>query len=217
MNNIKLVIFDLDGTLINSVADLGQACNYALQKHGYPQHEAKAYNYFVGNGINKLIERALPPEKNNPDEIMAVKADFMTYYMQHKTDLTHPYEGIPELLAELQKREVKIAVASNKFIDGTRALVKNFFPDINFCAVLGQRESIPIKPDPFIANEALAAAQVSRSQALYVGDTCVDIKTAQNAAIEAVGVTWGFRPVEELIDAGATHIINTPSELLKLI
>lgn len=213
----KLVIFDLDGTLINSVADLGQATNHALAVHGYPLHELNEYNYFVGNGVTKLIERALPPDRRSEDEIAAVKSDFLEYYMQHKADLTRPYPGIPELLHELQDRQVKMAVASNKFIAGTRALVKGFFPEIEFCAILGQREGIPIKPHPFIAEEAVNMAGVSKVESLYVGDTSIDMLTASNAGIESVGVSWGFRTVEELQKSGAMHIIDNPMELVALL
>lgn len=213
----RLVIFDLDGTLINSVADLGQATNVALQKQGYPTHDLSAYNYFVGNGVNKLIERALPADKRTDNIICSVKKDFMEYYMEHKTDLTCPYDGINELLAELQERGIKIAVASNKFIEGTQALVASFFPGTKFCCVLGQREGIAIKPDPHIAFEALEIAGVQNDDALYAGDTSIDMRTAKNAGIESVGVTWGFRPVEELIEAGANHIIDKPAEMLALL
>lgn len=213
----KLVIFDLDGTLINSVADLGQATNHALQLHGFPMHDLSKYNYFVGNGVTKLIERALPEQFRDEATIEKVKSDFLDYYMRHKTDLTRPYDGIPELLHALQEKGVKIAVASNKFIAGTQALVKGFFPDIDFCAVLGQREGVPIKPDPYIANEALQLAGVDRGDCLYVGDTATDMQTASNAGLESVGVSWGFRPVSELKDAGAAHIIDKPAELLSLV
>ena len=213
----QLVIFDLDGTLINSVADLGQATNHALQLHGYPTHDLSKYNYFVGNGVTKLIERALPEQFRDEATIEKVKSDFLDYYMRHKTDLTRPYDGIPELLHALQEKSVKIAVASNKFIAGTQALVKGFFPDIDFCAVLGQREGVPIKPDPYIANEALQLAGVDRGDCLYVGDTATDMQTASNAGLESVGVSWGFRPVSELKDAGAAHIIDKPAELLSLV
>lgn len=213
----KLVIFDLDGTLINSVADLGQATNHALQLHGFPMHDLSKYNYFVGNGVTKLIERALPEQFRDEATIEKVKSDFLDYYMRHKTDLTRPYDGIPELLHALQEKGVKIAVASNKFIAGTQALVKGFFPDIDFCAVLGQREGVPIKPDPYIANEAMQLAGVDRGDCLYVGDTATDMQTASNAGLESVGVSWGFRPVSELKDAGAAHIIDKPAELLSLV
>lgn len=213
----QLVIFDLDGTLINSVADLGQATNHALQLHGFPMHDLSKYNYFVGNGVAKLIERALPEQFRDAATIEKVKSDFLDYYMRHKTDLTRPYDGIPELLHALQEKGVKIAVASNKFIAGTQALVKGFFPDIDFCAVLGQREGVPIKPDPYIANEAMQLAGVDRGDCLYVGDTATDMQTASNAGLESVGVSWGFRPVSELKDAGAAHIIDKPAELLSLV
>lgn len=196
---------------------MGQATNHALQLHGFPMHDLSKYNYFVGNGVTKLIERALPEQFRDEATIEKVKSDFLDYYMRHKTDLTRPYDGIPELLHALQEKGVKIAVASNKFIAGTQALVKGFFPDIDFCAVLGQREGVPIKPDPYIANEALQLAGVDRGDCLYVGDTATDMQTASNAGLESVGVSWGFRPVSELKDAGAAHIIDKPAELLSLV
>lgn len=196
---------------------MGQATNHALQLHGFPMHDLSKYNYFVGNGVTKLIERALPEQFRDEATIEKVKSDFLDYYMRHKTDLTRPYDGIPELLHALQEKGVKIAVASNKFIAGTQALVKGFFPDIDFCAVLGQREGVPIKPDPYIANEAMQLAGVDRGDCLYVGDTATDMQTASNAGLESVGVSWGFRPVSELKDAGAAHIIDKPAELLSLV
>lgn len=196
---------------------MGQATNHALQLHGYPTHDLSKYNYFVGNGVAKLIERALPEQFRDAATIEKVKADFLEYYMRHKTDLTRPYDGIPELLNDLQQKGIKLAVASNKFIAGTKALVMGFFPDIDFCAVLGQREGVPIKPDPYIANEAMQLAGVVRGDCLYVGDTATDMQTASNAGLESVGVSWGFRPVSELKDAGAAHIIDKPAELLSLV
>lgn len=165
---------------------MGQATNHALQLHGYPTHDLSKYNYFVGNGVAKLIERALPEQFRDAATIEKVKSGFLDYYMRHKTDLTRPYDGIPELLHVLQEKSVKIAVASNKFIAGTKALVKGFFPDIDFCAVLGQREGVPIKPDPYIANEAMQLAGVVRGDCLYVGDTATDMQTASNAGLESV-------------------------------
>lgn len=213
----KLVIFDLDGTLLNSIADLGAATNHALRKHGLQEHDLDEYRYFVGNGVNKLIERALPEEMRDTAHVMMIKEDFMPYYMAHKSDLTRPYDGITELLSELQDKGVRMAVASNKFIEGTRELVKNFFSQIKFDMVLGQREGIPIKPDPAIANEIVSGLGVDKSDVLYVGDTSIDMNTARNARLTAVGVAWGFRSVEELKESGADYIIKHPQELIGLL
>lgn len=216
----KLIIFDLDGTLLNSVEDLGRAVNHALKLRNLPLHSMDEYRYFVGNGVRKLIERALRATLGHDAEQElqeTVLQDFMAYYIEHKCDYTMPYDGIPELLRNLNKRGVKIAVASNKFITGTQALVQNFFPDINFTAVLGQREGVPVKPDPQIVNDILSMAGTMASETLYVGDTGIDMQTARNAGIESIGVLWGFRTKEELIENGAVHIVSEPSEILDLL
>lgn len=214
---IQLVIFDLDGTLLNSVADLGQATNVALKMHNLPTHELDCYKYFVGNGVSKLIERAVPEEMRTESFLAEVKADFMNYYMEHKTMLTKPYNGIPELLTYLQSEGIKIAVASNKFIAGTQALISHYFKQFNFAAVLGQREGIPAKPNPSIVNEILSATGVDKKDVLYLGDTSIDMQTAKNAGVLAIGVSWGFRTKQELLDNGANLIIDHPSELVTQI
>lgn len=217
---IKLVIFDLDGTLLNSVEDLGRAVNHALSLRGYKTHDMDDYRYFVGNGVLKLIERALRASLGHdaePELQEAVLADFMPYYIAHKCDYTRPYTGIPELLQTLDQQGVKIAVASNKFIDGTQALVKNFFPSIRFASVLGQREDVPVKPHPQIVFDILSEAGVTASETLYVGDTGIDMQTARNAGVESIGVLWGFRTERELIENGAVHIVSKPSEILNFI
>ncbi len=216
----KLIIFDLDGTLLNSVEDLGRAVNHALQLRGLVTHTMGEYRYFVGNGVRKLIERALRASLGHDADTKLqeeVLADFMPYYIEHKCDYTRPYDGIPELLQALEKHGVKIAVASNKFIEGTQALVKNFFPDVTFTSVLGQREGVPVKPNPQIVYDILSEAGVTASEALYVGDTGIDMQTARNAGVESIGVLWGFRTKDELIENGAVHIISKPSEILNLL
>ncbi|HOH95773.1 MAG: HAD family hydrolase [Paludibacteraceae bacterium] len=214
---VQLVIFDLDGTLLNSVADLGQATNIALKKHDLPTHELDCYKYFVGNGVSKLIERAVPEEMRIESLLAEVKADFMNYYMEHKTTLTKPYDGIPELLTYLQSEGIKIAVASNKFIAGTQALISHYFKQFNFAVVLGQREGIPAKPNPTIVNEILSVTGVDKKDVLYLGDTSIDMQTAKNAGVFAIGVSWGFRTKQELLDNGANLIIDHPSELITQI
>lgn len=217
MSEANLVIFDLDGTLINSVADLGTAVNYALRRLGYAEWGLEEYKYKVGSGVNKLLERALPEGHKAEGDIAEAKVYFMEYYMRHKTDLTRPYEGIPELLRTLSAEGVKLAVCSNKFIEGTRQLVAAFFPDIEFASVLGQREGVPVKPDPAIVYETLEIAGCSASECLYVGDSGIDMHTAVNAGTIPVGVTWGFRPRQELLDAGAVHIVDAPQEIVSIV
>ena len=212
----ELVIFDLDGTLINSIKDLGAATNHALQIHGYPQHPLEAYPMYVGNGISKLIERALPENSRTDDNIALLRKDFTEYYDNHNTDFTVPYPGIPELLAELQNRGKKIAVASNKYDSATKKLVTHYFPDIKFTAICGQREGVPTKPDPSIVFDILATAGVPKQSVLYVGDSGVDMETARRACVDSAGVTWGFRSVQELRQYYADTIIDRPDDILKL-
>ena len=211
----KLVIFDLDGTLLNSIEDLAVAANYALGECGYPLHDVCEYPHFVGNGISKLIERALPEEYRSAQEIVRVMQVFMPYYDAHNTDYTCAYEGVENLLDTLHKRGVMLAVASNKYHSATCDIVKHYFPNIPFVAVLGQRDDVPKKPHPAIVHEILATSQVEAHEVLYVGDSDVDMHTASSAGVESVGVTWGFRTEENLRNAGACHIIHRADELLQ--
>lgn len=213
----ELIIFDLDGTLINSIKDLGAATNHALKKNDYPQHPLEAYPMYVGNGIAKLIERALPENARNAETIALMRKDFTEYYDNHNTDFTLPYPGIPELLSELQNRGKMLAVASNKYDSATNKLVKHYFPNINFTAICGQREGIPVKPDPSIVFEILSVAKISKKNVLYVGDSGVDMETARRACVDSVGVTWGFRSVKELQQYYADTIIDSPEDILKLV
>ena len=202
-----LVIFDLDGTLLNTIGDLAVACNAVLAMRGLPQHTYDEYCHFVGNGIMRLVERALPEELRTPYTVAAVRADFVKYYTEHIDVYTKPYEGIPELVAEIVRRGVRIAVASNKFQTGTEKLIRLFFPGVEFAAVFGQREGVPLKPDPAVVGEIL----------LYVGDSGVDMQTAAAAGVRSVGVTWGFRERTELEEAGARHIVDNPAKILELL
>lgn len=213
----KLVIFDLDGTLLNTIADLAAATNQALQHYGYPTHEEEAYRFFVGNGINKLFERALPETERTEENILKIRSRFVPYYDTHNADLSRPYPGIPELLRTLQQKGIKIAVASNKYQAATRKLIAHYFPEINFVEVLGQREGIPAKPDPCIVHDIIAKAGVKQEEALYVGDSNVDMQTAHNAGVTAVGVAWGFRPRTELEALHPAHIIENAEELLSFL
>ncbi|MDE5790692.1 MAG: HAD family hydrolase [Muribaculaceae bacterium] len=210
----KLVIFDLDGTLLNTIADLGNACNYALRMMGYSEHALSTYNYMVGNGVRKLIQRAEPDaDEETVDKLLSI---FREYYDQHCTDETIPYPGIPELLKDLTERQISIGVTSNKYEAAVEKIVKHYFPDIPFVALLGQIEERPAKPDPSIVFALLNEFPTPKREILYVGDSAVDMETARRACVESVGVTWGFRPVSELRKAYADHIVNRPSEILKL-
>lgn len=209
----KLVIFDLDGTLLDTVADLAAAVNFALVEYRYPTHEVSAYKFFIGNGINKLFERALPPGENTPDNILKIRQLFLGYYGAHGSELTVPYPGIPELLRQLQDAGMQLAVASNKYQAGTEELVRHFFPGIGFTAIFGQRDNVPIKPDPTILYDILRIANVEKDEAIYVGDSGVDMQTANQAGVEAIGVLWGFRPRVELAAFEPAYIVNEPGEI----
>ena len=210
----SMVIFDLDGTLLNTISDLGNACNYALEKMGYPAHPLQAYNYMVGNGVRKLLERAEPDA--DEDTIEKLLAYFREHYDAHCTDTTLPYPGIPELLADLTERGVKVAVATNKYQSAAERIIAHFFPDIKFAAVLGQTDDRPIKPDPSIVFAILNIAPTPKADVMFVGDSAVDIETARRACVDSVGVSWGFRPASELRRAFADHIVSRAEEVFKL-
>ena len=177
----KLIIFDLDGTLLNTIADLAHSTNYALNKLGYPTHDVEKYNFMVGNGINKLFERALPEGEKTEENVLRVRKEFIPYYDIHNADDSRPYPGISALLSYLQSAGIQIAVASNKYQAATEKLVAHYFPEIHFTAVFGQREGVNVKPDPTIVFDILKLADVRKEDVLYVGDSGVDMQTAANA------------------------------------
>ena len=209
----KLVIFDLDGTLLNTIADLANSTNYALKVLGYPIHEPDKYNFMVGNGINKLFERALPDGEKTEENVLRVRQEFVPYYDQHNADKSRPYPGVTELLETLQTAGMQLAVASNKYQAATGKLIAHYFPNIKFTAVFGQREGIPVKPDPIIVKEILQIAKVQEEETLYVGDSGVDMQTAINAGVTSCGVTWGFRPRTELESFHPDHIVDNAEEI----
>lgn len=207
-----LAIFDLDGTLLNTIYDLGEACNHALRSMGFSQHPIPAYNYMVGNGVRKLIERAQPDaDSETVDKILAI---FREYYDDNCMEHTKPYKGIPELLQELTERGVAVAVASNKYQSAAEKIVRYFFPDIPFATIQGQVPDRPTKPDPSIVFSVLSAHPTPKAEVLYIGDSGVDMETARRACVESIGVTWGFRPATELREAHADHIVSTPNEII---
>lgn len=213
----KLIIFDLDGTLLDTIEDLANSVNHALSLHNFPKHPVNAFNFFIGNGLNKLLERALPEASRNQDTISMLKADFITHYYSHSDEFTKPYPGISALIKKLSDEKFQIAIASNKIHQATADLAKRFFPDIEFVAVFGQREGYAVKPNPAILEEIIAIAGVEKSEVLYVGDSGVDVATAHNAKVDFAGVLWGFRPRKELEDVGATRFVNTTDELYSII
>lgn len=206
------IIFDLDGTLLNTIDDLGYACNYALEQTGYPTHTIADYPRMVGNGINNLIRRALPESERTEENILRVRAHFVPYYNNHNCDYTHPYNGIPELLAALKSQGHHLAVASNKYQAATEKIVNHFFPG-TFDVILGERDGIPRKPDPQIVFDILSTFNIQHST-LYVGDSLVDRDTAVNANTPFVACSWGFVRKEALQEAGVSRIIDKPQDLL---
>lgn len=213
----KLVIFDLDGTLLNTIEDLGTATNHALSTLGYPTHSIPSYCNMVGNGVTRLLERALPEEARTIRIVEAMRTHFREYYDAHLYDTTTVYPGIVELLDELTERKIAIAVASNKYNAATQRLVQHFFGAYQWAAVFGHLDGVPVKPDPSVVFEVLAECPTPKEQVLYVGDSGVDIETARRACVENCGVTWGFRTREELVDAYADHIAVNPDDILSLV
>ncbi|MDE6160625.1 MAG: HAD family hydrolase [Muribaculaceae bacterium] len=213
----QLVIFDLDGTLLNTIADLGAAANHALGEMGYPQHSPLAYPSMVGGGVRRLMQRALPDSVGSRDDVVdeALRI-FRNYYDGHLADSTEPYPGIAELLDELTARGVRVAVASNKYEAAVRRLISDFFPNVEWAAVCGQVEGVPVKPDPSVVFRVLSEAPAPKQGVLYVGDSGVDMETARRACVDSVGVTWGFRSAAELRAHYAMYVVSDPSEILDL-
>ena len=210
-----IIIFDLDGTLLNTIDDLGYACNHALEQTGYPTHPIESYPVKVGDGINNLIRRALPEEERTEENILRVRGYFVPYYNTHNCDYTRPYEGIPELLSALKAQGHRLAVASNKYQAATEKIVSHFFPD-TFDVVLGEREGIERKPNPQIVEDILDRC-AERQKTLYVGDSLVDLNTAKNAGVPFAACTWGFVSREKLAEAGAGILVDRPEEIAKHI
>lgn len=207
-------IFDLDGTLLNTLGDLAASVNYALRTHGMPEHSIDDVRRFVGNGVRLLMERAIPDGEANPD-FEATFATFRQHYMQHSLDTTKPYEGIPETLAELKARGCHLAVVSNKMMAATQELIRHFFPD-TISVAIGENEAAGIrkKPAPDTVFAALQQLGMGKENAVYVGDSDVDIQTAANSGLPCISVLWGFRDRDFLIQHGAETFASVPSELL---
>ena len=192
--HLGLVIFDLDGTLLDTIADLGEAVNHALAKRDLPLHTRDEYVRKVGHGVRNLVTISLPEELQSDEALIdECLADFKAWYTAHIDVYTHPYPGMQQLLRDLHSKGVKLAVASNKFQSGTEYLVDKFFGDVPFAAILGNREGFPLKPDPAIVEECLRCAGVQRSEAILVGDSLTDMKTAENGGIPGIAVSWGYR------------------------
>ena len=213
--NYQTCIFDLDGTLLDTLGDLAASVNHALRAHGMPEHTIDDVRRFVGNGVRLLMERAVPNGADNPD-FEATFATFRQYYMQHSLDTTRPYEGIPETLQALKARGCQLAVVSNKMMAATQSLIRHFFPD-TISVAIGEHEAEGIrkKPAPDTVLAALRQLGVGKEGAVYVGDSDVDIETAHNSGLPCISVLWGFRDRDFLLQHGATTFVASPAELLR--
>lgn len=211
MHKYNTYVFDLDGTLLSTLTDLAASCNYALRHNGMPERTIDEVRMFVGNGVKKLMERAIPDGLANP-LFEQTFADFRQHYMRHNLDTTAPYPGIMEMLEQLKAEGKNIAVVSNKFYAATRELCRHFFGDLVPVAI-GEREDIRKKPAPDTVIEALRELGASNDGAVYIGDSDVDIMTARNSGMPCVSVLWGFRDKQFLLEHGATTLIQTPAEL----
>lgn len=209
----KTYIFDLDGTLLDTLQDLANSVNYALSRHGMATHTVDDVRRFVGNGVRLLMERAVPDGTENPC-FEAAFDTFRQHYMQHSLDTTRPYDGIPEVLRELKRRGCRMAVVSNKMMAATQELVRHFFPEIEVAIGEHEAEGIRKKPAPDTVFEALRQLGVGRDGAVYVGDSDVDLATARNSGLPCISVLWGFRDRDFLLAHGATTFAGQPSDLL---
>ena len=230
----NVVIFDLDGTLLDTLDDLSAAVNYAMRRRGFPQHTREEYRMMVGYGARNLMTQALPAEHRNDEALIdAVLADFRAYYNAHIDVFTKPFPGIPQLLENLHQHGVKLAVASNKFQEGTEHLIKEFFPDIPFVAILGNRPGYPLKPDPEVVGEVLRRTGLSwenfplyrgrvGGEAIMVGDSDTDMETAANGGIRGIAVSWGYRNMRDFAlqsfpKPQCMTVVDTAEELLKIL
>lgn len=213
----RLAVFDLDGTLLDTIGDLAEACNYMLGLRGLGSHTCEEYRKMVGNGILRLVERALPEHLRTFEYVVEARRDFVAYYIDHIDHHTHPYEGIREVLHSLQNDGWVLAVASNKFDAGTKKLIANIFPEVVFKAIYGNREGFPLKPDAALLELIMKECGATAETTFMVGDSGVDIQTAKAVGVRSVGCSWGFRPRTELEEQCADFIVNNPSELLQVL
>ena len=208
----KLVLFDLDGTLLDTLDDLSEAVNHSLRLRELPGHSRDEYRKMVGHGVRNLVKQALPADLQADDAVIdAALTDFKAYYTAHIDVHTHPYPGMPEVVRRLHEAGVLLAVASNKFQEGTDYLVEKLFPGIPFVAVLGNRPGYPLKPDPEIVGEVLRRTGVRPGDAVLVGDSPTDMKTAANGGIAAIAVSWGYRPMK---DYPGLTVVDSAEELM---
>ncbi|NLC67883.1 MAG: HAD family hydrolase [Clostridiaceae bacterium] len=212
--NYKAVIFDLDGTLLDSIEDLADSMNTVLEEAGYPAHDIETYKYYVGNGMKNLVLQSLPESHKDSRSVEHFIQRMQEEYSRRWNKKTRPYDGIPELLDKLREKNIQVAVLSNKPDKFTKLIVKELLSSWHFSAVYGDREGIPKKPDPGGALEIAGMLGLQPKNILYLGDTGVDMQTANNAGMFAVGALWGFRKKEEILSNGAAALISNPLDLL---
>lgn len=217
MTHHRCVLFDLDGTLVDSLADLADSMNRVLTRQGLPSHPVHAYRYFVGDGITRLVQRALPAEAQQQDLVEECVREMRQEYASHWADTTRPYPGIAELLDALTTRQIEIAILSNKPDELTQKVVRTLLPEWHFATVAGARETIARKPDPAGALRIADLLHRKPAEFLYLGDTNTDMQTARGAGMFAIGALWGFRTAEELKENGAQALLSVPIELCPLL
>jgi len=215
--NIKAIIFDLDGTLLDTLADIALSMNQALIDHHLSPYALDDYRYFVGNGVEQLTTRALRAQNGDSKLVESVLQSYRKYYDRWKNKNTQPYNGIRELLEKCHNRQIKTVVFSNKPHQDTVKVIEDYFPNHSFAAVLGHQDNKPLKPDPTVLYEIIAKLKVNKNEVLYVGDTAVDMETATAAGLTPIGVTWGFRDEPELVKAGAAVIVSSCEQLMSYI
>lgn len=212
----QTVIFDLDGTILDTIEDLAAAGNWVCRQHGWPEHTVEQFKGMVGHGIPNLISRFTPEDRRSPLLMASALSQFTGYYGDHNMEKTVPYAGIPEMLERLRSAGIQMAVYSNKADEFSREMVAHYFPGV-FRLVRGKRQGVPVKPDPTGVKAAMAELGADPAATLFVGDSSVDIQTGHNAGLKACGVTWGFRSRESLLEAGADFMADTAQELETVI
>jgi len=214
---VRAVLFDLDGTLLDTLADIADAANGVLRSRGFPEHPTEAFRAFIGEGVAVLFLRALPPDRASDELVARCVEEFRAAYAKNWNDQTRPYEGIPALLDALTRRGLALAMLSNKPDEFTQLYADTYLARWPFPAVFGSREGVPRKPDPAGALEVVRALSIPAELFLYVGDSAVDMETARRAGMHPIGAAWGFRTAEELWSGGAEAVIERPAELLEIL
>ncbi len=213
---IKLVIFDLDGTLLYTLEDLANSCNFVLEKYGQPKHTIDEYRYLVGSGVEVLLQKAFGDSFSLQNKQFVLE-NFLEYYAVHQYDTTRPYAEIPFVLHVLQEQNKMLAVASNKMDKATKLLIHKYFSNINFNVVLGASNDMPTKPNPAIINKILSLCGVKKEETIYIGDSNIDMETAKNAGVKSIGALWGYRSKKELVESGADFLALSPIDIVEFI